>query len=71
MQAQTQTKQASYHLSHRRIAEESLDVPCVFFAHPRCEVFACDGVLYGLQPHLQADEQPFSTTVRYCTAASS
>jgi sulfate adenylyltransferase subunit 2 len=50
------------------IAEESLDVPSIYFAHTR-EVFTRDGMLYAVSPHvqLQADEQPFSASVRYRT----
>jgi len=50
------------------IAEEALDVPSIYFAHER-EVFARDGMLYAVSPHLQlqTDEQPFSASVRYRT----
>jgi sulfate adenylyltransferase subunit 2 len=50
------------------IAEEALDVPSIYFAHER-EVFARDGMLYAVSPHVQLeqDEQPFSAWVRYRT----
>ena len=50
------------------IAEEALDVPSIYFAHER-EVFARDGMLYAVGPHLQMqhDERPFSAWVRYRT----
>ena len=50
------------------IAEEELDVPCIYFAHER-EVFARDGMLYAVSPYVQlgADEQPFTASVRYRT----
>ncbi|MHB8531865.1 MAG: sulfate adenylyltransferase subunit CysD [Solirubrobacteraceae bacterium] len=50
------------------IAEEELEVPSIYFAHER-EVFARDGMLYAVSPHLQMleDEQPFTTRVRYRT----
>jgi sulfate adenylyltransferase subunit 2 len=50
------------------IAEEALDVPSIYFAHER-DVFARDGMLYAVSPHLPLldGEQPFSTSVRYRT----
>jgi sulfate adenylyltransferase subunit 2 len=50
------------------IAEEALDVPSIYFAHER-EVFARDGMLYAVSPfvQLEADELPFSASVRYRT----
>ncbi len=50
------------------IAEESLEVPSIYFAHER-EVFARDGMLYAVSPfiELMEDEQPFTTWVRYRT----
>ncbi len=45
------------------IAEEQLEVPSIYFAHER-EVFARDGMLYAVSPHVQlaADEQPFTAS---------
>jgi sulfate adenylyltransferase subunit 2 len=50
------------------IAEEQLEVPSMYFSHER-EVFARDGMLYAVSPHVQlsADEQPFTAWVRYRT----
>ena len=50
------------------IAEESLEVPSIYFAHER-EVFERDGMLYAVSPHvqLQEGERPFSAWVRYRT----
>jgi sulfate adenylyltransferase subunit 2 len=50
------------------IAEERLEVPSIYFAHER-EVFARDGMLYAVSPHVQlaAEERPFSAWVRYRT----
>jgi sulfate adenylyltransferase subunit 2 len=50
------------------IAEEALDVPSIYFAHQR-EVFARDGLLYAVSPHLPLldGERPFSASVRYRT----
>jgi sulfate adenylyltransferase subunit 2 len=50
------------------IAEENLEVPPIYFAHDR-EVFARDGMLYAVGPHLRpaADERPFTARVRYRT----
>jgi sulfate adenylyltransferase subunit 2 len=50
------------------IAEEALDVPSIYFAHRR-EVFARDGMLYAVSPHVQLEdgEQPFLESVRYRT----
>jgi sulfate adenylyltransferase subunit 2 len=50
------------------IAEEKLEVPSIYFSHVR-EVFARDGMLYAVSPHVQLseDEQPFTASVRYRT----
>ncbi|MFI4992937.1 MAG: sulfate adenylyltransferase subunit CysD [Solirubrobacterales bacterium] len=50
------------------IAEEQLEVPSMYFSHER-EVFARDGMLYAVSPHVQLseDEQPFTAWVRYRT----
>jgi sulfate adenylyltransferase subunit 2 len=50
------------------IAEEQLEVPSIYFSHAR-EVFARDGMLYAVSPHVQLseDEQPFTAWVRYRT----
>jgi sulfate adenylyltransferase subunit 2 len=50
------------------IAEESLEVPSIYFAHER-EVFSRDGMLYAVSPFIEmADgETPFTTSVRYRT----
>jgi sulfate adenylyltransferase subunit 2 len=50
------------------IAEEELDVPPIYFAHPR-EVFRRDGMLYAYSPHVELidGEQPYEESVRYRT----
>jgi sulfate adenylyltransferase subunit 2 len=50
------------------IAEEQLEVPSIYFSHER-EVFARDGMLYAVSPHIQLSdgEQPFTASVRYRT----
>jgi len=50
------------------IAEESLEVPSIYFSHER-EVFERDGMLYAVSPfvELMDGEQPFSARVRYRT----
>ncbi len=50
------------------IAEEQLEVPTIYFAHER-EVFARDGMLYAVSPHVQRspDEESLSASVRYRT----
>jgi sulfate adenylyltransferase subunit 2 len=50
------------------IAEEELEVPSIYFAHER-EVFARDGMLYAVGPHVELTpgEEPFRATVRYRT----
>ena len=50
------------------IAEESLEVPSIYFAHER-EVFSRDGMLYAVSPFVEmADaERPFTASVRYRT----
>jgi sulfate adenylyltransferase subunit 2 len=50
------------------IAQESLEVPSIYFAHER-EVFERDGMLYALNPYVELidGEQPFQTSVRYRT----
>jgi sulfate adenylyltransferase subunit 2 len=50
------------------IAGERLEVPSIYFAHER-EVFARDGMLYAVSPHVQLidGEQPFTASVRYRT----
>jgi sulfate adenylyltransferase subunit 2 len=50
------------------IAEEGLEVPSIYFAHPR-EVFARDGMLYATSPWVEREpgEDPFETWVRYRT----
>ena len=50
------------------IAEESLEVPSIYFAHER-EVFTRDGMLYAVSPYLEMmdGETPFTTSVRYRT----
>jgi sulfate adenylyltransferase subunit 2 len=59
------------------IAREQLDLPPIYFAHPR-QVVDRDGMLYAVHEHLptRGEETPFTTTVRYrtvgdasCTAA--
>jgi sulfate adenylyltransferase subunit 2 len=50
------------------IAEESLEVPSIYFAHER-EVFSRDGMLYAVSPFVEMmdGERPFLTSVRYRT----
>ena len=50
------------------IAEESLEVPSIYFAHER-EVFSRDGMLYAVSPFIERmdGEEAFSTSVRYRT----
>jgi len=50
------------------IAEESLEVPSIYFSHER-EVFARDGMLYAVSPFIELmdGEQPFTARVRYRT----
>ena len=50
------------------IAREHLEVPSIYFAHPR-EVFERDGMLLAVGPYvsLLPGEEPLKTTVRYRT----
>jgi sulfate adenylyltransferase subunit 2 len=50
------------------IAEESLEVPSIYFAHER-EVFSRDGMLYAISPFIEMidGEEPFMASVRYRT----
>ncbi len=50
------------------IEEEELEVPSIYYAHRR-EVFARDGMLYALNPHVELidGEEPFEASVRYRT----
>jgi sulfate adenylyltransferase subunit 2 len=50
------------------IASEDLEVPSIYFSHQR-EVFARDGMLYALSPHVELidGEEPFEEFVRYRT----
>jgi sulfate adenylyltransferase subunit 2 len=50
------------------IAEESLEVPSIYFAHER-EVFSRDGMLYAVSPFVEMldGEEPFFASVRYRT----
>ncbi len=50
------------------IDQEKLEVPSIYFAHTR-EVFARDGMLYAMSPHVQLldGEEVFETSVRYRT----
>ncbi len=50
------------------IAEESLEVPSIYFAHER-EVFSRDGMLYAISPFIEMvdGEDPFMASVRYRT----
>jgi sulfate adenylyltransferase subunit 2 len=50
------------------IAEETLEVPSIYFAHDR-EVFSRDGMLYAVSPFIEMrdSETPFSARVRYRT----
>jgi sulfate adenylyltransferase subunit 2 len=50
------------------IAQERLEVPSIYFSHPR-EVFRRDGMLYAVSPYVQLidGEEPFTAHVRYRT----
>jgi sulfate adenylyltransferase subunit 2 len=50
------------------IAEEQLEVPSIYYAHPR-RVFSRDGMLYAHSEHVQLieGEEPFEEYVRYRT----
>ena len=50
------------------IASEDLEVPSIYFSHPR-QVFARDGMLYAVSPHVELidGEEPFEESVRYRT----
>jgi len=50
------------------IAEESLEVPSIYFAHER-EVFSRDGMLYAVSPFIEMmdGEEGFMASVRYRT----
>ena len=50
------------------IAAEGLEVPPLYFAHPR-EVFERDGMLYAVSPHIELTEgeESFVASVRYRT----
>ncbi len=50
------------------IAEESLEVPSIYFAHER-EVFSRDGMLYAVSPFVERTdgEEGFTASVRYRT----
>jgi sulfate adenylyltransferase subunit 2 len=50
------------------IAEESLEVPSIYFAHER-EVFSRDGMLYAVSPFIEMTdgEEAFMASVRYRT----
>jgi sulfate adenylyltransferase subunit 2 len=50
------------------ILREGLEVPSIYLAHER-EVFARDGMLYAVSPHVQRlpGEEPFAASVRYRT----
>jgi sulfate adenylyltransferase subunit 2 len=52
----------------RYIAVEKLEVPSIYFAHPR-EVFRRDGMLYAVSPYVELidGETPFEASVRYRT----
>jgi len=52
----------------RYIHEEGLEVPLIYFAHPR-EVFERDGMLYAVSPYVELidGEEPFTASVRYRT----
>ncbi len=52
----------------RYIDEEGLEVPSIYFSHPR-EVFERDGMLYAMSPYVELidGEQPFTAAVRYRT----
>jgi sulfate adenylyltransferase subunit 2 len=50
------------------IAQERLEVPSIYYAHPR-QVFRRDGMLYALNPYVQLidGEEPFEDWIRYRT----
>jgi len=49
------------------IDEEGLEVPSIYFAHPR-KVFERDGMLYAMSPYIELNgEEPFTASVRYRT----
>jgi sulfate adenylyltransferase subunit 2 len=50
------------------IAEEKLELPCIYFAHER-EVFKRDGMLYAVSDHVELlpGEEPFKKWVRFRT----
>jgi sulfate adenylyltransferase subunit 2 len=48
------------------IERERLELPSIYMAHER-EVFRRDGMLYAVSPHLEQDEESFTTWVRYRT----
>ena len=50
------------------IAQEGLEVPPIYFSHPRT-VFARDGMLYAMSEHVELidGEAPFEASVRYRT----
>ncbi len=49
------------------IAEEHLELPSIYFAHDR-EVFARDGMLLAVSPHVTVNgDAPFTASVRYRT----
>jgi len=50
------------------VAQEELDLPPIYLAHER-EVFARDGMLYAVSPHVELvdGETPFTASVRYRT----
>jgi sulfate adenylyltransferase subunit 2 len=50
------------------IEDEKLEVPSIYFAHPR-EVFRRDGMLLAVSPHVELmdHEEPFEASVRYRT----
>jgi sulfate adenylyltransferase subunit 2 len=52
----------------RYIAQEGLELPSIYFAHPR-EVFERDGMLYAVSDHLARTdgEKPITARVRYRT----
>src|SRR5947209_13587971 len=52
----------------RYIDEERLDIPSIYFAHPRV-VFERDGMLYAYSRHVELldGEEPFEASVRYRT----
>jgi sulfate adenylyltransferase subunit 2 len=52
----------------RYIAEESLEIPSLYYAHRR-EVFSRDGMLYAANPYVELlpGEEVFETSVRYRT----